>query len=174
MRIRPALTKIIAFTAIVLAVGCGKKTTKLENTLPEPEPSRPPVYTPEQETKFVAQDMDEEMRRILVPVYFDYDRYNLRSDAVEIMEKIASFLEQHKGIRILIEGHADERGTDEYNMGLGENRARSARNYLTGYGLSGNRFEMVTFGKSRPANPSCNDDPCHQLNRRVEWKVLSR
>jgi peptidoglycan-associated lipoprotein len=158
---------------VAATVGCNKKTKIQEPTAATAQPPAP-IHSAEDAGELTTADMDAQTREILVPVYFDYDRYNLRADAVGTMDRIAAFLDQNNGIRVLIEGHADERGTDEYNMGLAENRARSARNFLTGYGIAANRIEMVTFGKNRPVNPQCDDDACHQLNRRVEWKVLAR
>jgi len=111
----------------------------------------------------------------LAPIYFDYDKYNLRPDAIATLEKIAPYLRENSTMRIKIEGHADERGTDEYNIGLGENRAKSARKYLEKYGIASKRLEIVSYGRSRPVNPNCGEDEsCHQQNRRVEWVILSR
>lgn len=75
----------------------------------------------------------------------------------------------------MAQGHADERGSSEYNMGLGENRSKSVKNYLTSYGISSDRIEVTSYGEERPAQSDCgNDENCHQMNRRVEWLVLAK
>jgi peptidoglycan-associated lipoprotein len=163
-----------AICCLALAAGCSKKVTKIEPT-PEPAPAPvvEPAPAPEPEPE-PAPQVDEALQ-ILIPIYFDYDKSNLRSDALATLESIGPFLQRNPAMRIMIEGHADERGTDEYNIGLGENRAKSARQWLTKYGIDKGRIEIVSYGKSRPADMNCGeDDACHAKNRRVEWKVLSR
>jgi peptidoglycan-associated lipoprotein len=111
----------------------------------------------------------------LVPVYFAYDKYDLLPESVSKLEKIAPFLQSNTAIRVLIEGNADERGSAEYNMGLGESRARTVKNYLTTYGIPDTRMEITSYGKERPAVPNCGEDEsCHAKNRRVEWKILAK
>jgi peptidoglycan-associated lipoprotein len=92
-----------------------------------------------------------------------------------LLETIASFLKDHPSVRLMAEGNADERGSSEYNMGLGENRAKAVKNYLTSYGISSDRVETTSYGRERPANSNCGeDDACHAKNRRVEWRVLAK
>ncbi|MFH1761351.1 MAG: OmpA family protein, partial [bacterium] len=102
------------------------------------------------EARFNTKEPGAELKEMLQSLYYDYDKHNLRTDALARLEKIAPFLAGKPDLRILIEGYADERGTDEYNMGLGENRARSAHQYLVNYGIDSKRFAMVTYGKTRP------------------------
>ena len=72
--------------------------------------------------------------------------------------------------RVVIEGHCDERGSSEYNIGLGEKRARAVQSYLISYGIDRNRLDVTSLGKERPVASSCSDDFCHAKNRRCEWK----
>lgn len=159
--------------------GCSKKVTKIE---PIPEP-KPQVEAPEPEKPvpqpvveaFVPVDLDAKMREILQTVYFDFDKYDLRSDAISVLGRIAGFMQEHKTVRLLAEGHCDERGSSEYNMGLGENRAKAVKKYLTSYGIAADRIETTSFGKERPVKMNCAaDDNCSQANRRVEWKALAK
>jgi peptidoglycan-associated lipoprotein len=163
----------VSACCLALTVGCAKKTTKID-PIPEPAPApayEPPPPPPEPEPEPVVEDPSS----FLVPVYFDYDKSNLRPDAMSTLESIGPFLNRNPSMRIMIEGHADERGTDEYNIGLGESRAKSALNWLVNYGISESRIETVSYGRARPVNPNCGeDDYCHSRNRRVEWKVISR
>ena len=84
-------------------------------------------------------------------VFFDLDRSDLRPDAIATLEKQAAFLRSYGQYTIVVEGHADERGTREYNLGLGERRANSVREFLVSLGVSGDRVRMISYGKERPA-----------------------
>ncbi len=176
-----AFFRFCAILALALAIGmsgCTKKTTKIETpppapvAEPEPQPEPEPTFEPSDEDVFVAADMDAEMRELLVPIYFSYDQWELKPEEVAKLERIAPFLSEHPDKRILIEGHADERGTNEYNIGLGENRAKTVKQYLVSYGISSSRFETTSYGRERPATPNCPDEACHAKNRRVEWVIL--
>ncbi|MBN1983445.1 MAG: OmpA family protein, partial [Chitinivibrionales bacterium] len=90
------------------------------------------------------------------------------------LEMAARFLGRYPNVRILVEGHCDERGSSEYNMGLGENRGRAVKNYLNNYGIQSMRVEVTSWGKERPVNRGCTDEECHAKNRRAVYKVLSK
>lgn len=170
----------ICCVACMLVVGCAKKTTKVEGPLSKPEPApkaevQAPAPAPAPSDSFKVEDLDSKTREILLPIYFNYDKYDLLPESVNKLEKIAPFLQSKTSLRVLIEGNADERGSSEYNMGLGESRARTVKNYLTTYGVADSRLEITSYGKERPAFPNCGaDDACHAKNRRVEWKILAK
>ncbi len=172
---------IAVVAALAGAVGCGsRKTTKIEEPVPEPTVEAEQVeeprseFVPSDEDVFETVDMDAAMREIFVPIYFDYDMYDLKPAALEKLERIARFLSENGSVRVLIEGHADERGSNEYNIGLGENRAKAVKNYLTGFGIDGLRLEYTSYGRERPAISNCPDEECHSKNRRVEWQLLQK
>jgi peptidoglycan-associated lipoprotein len=173
---------MLAVTAASLClVGCHHAAKMPQPALPESKPPAP-VETPKVETptppppeEFKPVDMDAEALKALQTVYFDFDKYDLRSDAVASLGIAAKFLQDHVSFRVLAEGNCDERGSEEYNMGLGEKRAKAVKQYLTSYGISGDRIETTSYGKERLARTGCgNDDACNQANRRVEWKVLAK
>lgn len=83
-------------------------------------------------------------------IFFDFDQYNIRPDARDGLQAQAEFLRANEDVRILLEGHADERGTREYNLALGARRANSARQFLIREGVAANRIETISFGKDRP------------------------
>lgn len=91
-------------------------------------------------------------------VFFGYDRYDLNAEGQAVLGMQAEWLGRHPNITITIEGHADERGTREYNLALGERRASSVKRYLMALGIDGNRINVISYGKERPAvlgsNPS--------------------
>ncbi|MBD3391069.1 MAG: OmpA family protein [Chitinivibrionales bacterium] len=177
--IRSKILCVAAVCMAVLAAGCSKKQTKVAPEV-EPAPQEEVVepetkeFVPSDEDVFRPVDMDEQMRQVLSTLYFDYDKWDLRPESIEVLEGVAAFMSENPGVRLLVEGHADERGTNEYNIGLGENRAKAARQYLISYGVEENRLEYTSYGRERPANPNCQTEECHAKNRRVEWKVLAK
>jgi len=98
--------------------------------------------------------------------YFDYDKSNIRPDAETTLTADADFLKQHPNIKFTIEGHCDERGSEEYNLGLGDRRATSAKSYLTNLGVTADRMSTISFGKDRPVCTDHNEE-CWQRNRRA-------
>jgi peptidoglycan-associated lipoprotein len=131
-------------------------------TEPEPEPEPPP---PTPEPKILKQDD-------LQPIYFDFDRYNLRSGDREILNRNALMLKEFPAARIRIEGNCDERGTVEYNLPLGEKRARSAKDYLVNLGIDPDRISIITYGKER-AN-RCHNESCWSEDRRDDFIIVSQ
>lgn len=122
----------------------------------------------------LASEIAEKVRQNLQTVYFDFNSYLLNNDAVNKLNIAAKFLTENAGIRILIQGHCDERGSSEYNMGLGERRARAVKEYFLNYGLQPIRFEITSLGKEQPIVSFCSDEPCHNKNRRAEFLVLAK
>jgi peptidoglycan-associated lipoprotein len=103
-------------------------------------------------------------------VFFDYDKYSLRTDQSSVAQKNASFLAQHPGMKVLIEGHCDDRGSDEYNLALGASRAEEVKQALERYGVAGDRIKTVSLGKEKPFCREENDQ-CWQENRRGHFSV---
>lgn len=100
-------------------------------------------------------------------VFFDFDKYDLRPEAREQLERQAAWLKANPTVTVTVEGHADERGTREYNLALGERRADSARNYLVALGINPNRIQTISYGKERPAVLGSNDAAWAQNRRGV-------
>lgn len=169
---------LAAMTIFTGFIDCQKKVTKVES--PAPQPEKPAVETPKTQPltpleEFKPIDMDAQARETFQTIYFDFDKYDLRPDAIAKMETIAKFLQEHTTLRILAEGNCDERGSSDYNMALGENRAEAAKQYLVSYGINPARIETTSYGKERPVRLNCgNDEACNQANRRVEWKILAK
>jgi len=104
-------------------------------------------------------------------IYFDFDKSDLKPKGRKTLDKQAAWLQEHEDVRILIEGHADERGTREYNLALGERRANSAKRYLVGKGIAADRIDTVSYGKDRPAVAGSNEEAWSQ-NRRAVTQIL--
>ncbi|MBI5598782.1 MAG: peptidoglycan-associated lipoprotein Pal [Deltaproteobacteria bacterium] len=116
-----------------------------------------------------AQKLSEEARKIR-DVYFDYDRYSVRDDEREALEENARLLKKDRKAKVLIEGHADERGSAEYNIALGERRADAVKRYLSDLGIDSSRISTVSYGKEKP---SCleHTEECWQKNRRARFVI---
>jgi len=109
---------------------------------------------------------------VLKRVHFDFDKYDLRPEAVRTLGDNAASMKQYPQFKVRIEGHCDERGTVEYNLALGEKRARAARDYLVSLGTPAGRLSIVSFGKERPLDPGHNESAWAQ-NRRDEFTFLA-
>jgi peptidoglycan-associated lipoprotein len=125
---------------------------------PAPAPAPPPPAPPPA----------VEEKAMLDPVYFDFDKSFIREDAKPALQKSADYLKKNKDAKIQVQGNCDERGTSEYNMALGDRRATSAKKYLVGLGVNGNRISTVSYGKEKPICTDHNEE-CWQKNRRGDF-----
>ncbi|MCB1866154.1 MAG: peptidoglycan-associated lipoprotein Pal [Chromatiales bacterium] len=100
-------------------------------------------------------------------IYFDFDSSSIRSEYRDVVAAHAEYLAQNPGTRVVLEGHCDERGTREYNIGLGERRSSSVGNLMAAHGAGQRQIELVSFGEERPVDPG-HDDGAWSKNRRVE------
>jgi peptidoglycan-associated lipoprotein len=98
--------------------------------------------------------------------YFDYDKADVRPDARDALSQTAQFLRSYPQVKVVLEGHCDERGSTEYNLALGDRRAAAAKQFLTSLGISADRMETVSYGKERPFC-SASTEECYQQNRRA-------
>lgn len=104
----------------------------------------------------------------LETIYFDYDKYNLKSDAKTALGTNAKTMRENAGVSVVIEGHCDERGTVEYNLALGEKRAKAARDYLVDLGVKVDRIRTISYGEERPSDPG-HVDAAWARNRRAAF-----
>ena len=185
-----SLKTCVLFLAVALAItGCPKKkpTAPPTDTLTTSTTSVPPtveVATPSQ-----AQNIDQtpdpfagdilaaqrtaEEKGLLGDVYFDFNKDELKPEARERLSKNAEFLKAHPDFQLTIEGHCDERGTNEYNLALGERRAAAARDYVVSLGVAGSRLRTISYGEERPLCSDSNEG-CWQLNRRAHFLITGR
>ncbi|MDO9465349.1 MAG: OmpA family protein [bacterium] len=122
-----------------------------------------PLEKPVKDTIFVEPSAKEKV--IFSDILFDYDSYRLGKDTISTLEKVATWLKKHRNIRLMIEGHCDERGSRKYNLILGEQRALSVRRYLTGLGISPSRLYTITYGEDKPVDTG-HDEKAWAKNRR--------
>jgi len=109
----------------------------------------------------------------LMLIHFEFDKYTLSSESRDLLKKNAEWLRKNSTAKVLIEGHADERGTNEYNMALGEKRAHSARQYFIELGIPADRLSTISYGEERPADPRHNEEAWTK-NRRDAFTSLGR
>jgi peptidoglycan-associated lipoprotein len=119
----------------------------------------PTQMSPEQEFKAGVQD-----------IFFDYDNYDIRTDAQSTLAKDADFLVKHPTIRVVIGGYCDERGSNEYNLVLGQNRAQATMTALVTAGVAADRIRVISYGKEKPFCTDSNEE-CWQLNRRAGFTL---
>jgi peptidoglycan-associated lipoprotein len=184
------MKKLLIILLLVVAVGCSKKYTKSpeetakgpeepiqEETIEITEEVVEEVEIPKDEMiseeDMASQDMsaEEKAEQIFQDVLFDYDRYDIRDEARSVLDSVASFLNDEKDLNIAIEGHCDERGTNEYNLALGEKRAKGTKNYLVSLGISPERVTVVTYGEEKQLCMDQNE-ACWQQNRRAHFVIL--
>ena len=104
------------------------------------------------------QKAEAAMRVLATMIHFDFDKANLHPEDAALLEQKIPILQTNPGVRIQIAGNCDERGSDEYNLALGNRRTIAARNYLTNHGIAGDRIETVSYGKERPIDPHHNPE----------------
>ncbi|MGH7325297.1 MAG: peptidoglycan-associated lipoprotein Pal [Candidatus Rokuibacteriota bacterium] len=109
----------------------------------------------------------------LKDIYFDFDKYDVRPSDAKVLDGNAAWLKTNANMLVLIEGHCDERGTNEYNLALGERRAKSAMNYLVSQGVQGSRITIISYGEERPVCTEKNE-ACWAKNRRAHFLVKPR
>jgi len=175
----------------LMITGCAKRpaTTAAQTAAPAPTPSSAaPAPTPSPSSGAAAapggaaatsaqtpRPSPREFMAVaaLKEVYFDFDKYDIRPADAKTLDANATWLKSNADNLVLIEGHCDERGTNEYNLALGERRAKATMNYLVSQGIQANRITIISYGEERPV---CNEktEACWAKNRRANFLVKPR
>ena len=179
---RSAKVILLMLALAVLLTGCPKRPVATgvaapappaPTATPAPTPAPPAIVTPApapapppRAAQFVENDN-------LKDVYFDFDKSDIRPQDAKILDANAAWLKTRGNDLVLIEGHCDERGTNEYNLALGERRARATMNYLLAQGLPAGRITIISYGKERPV---CSEhaESCWARNRRAHFLIKSQ
>ncbi len=176
---------VLALAASTAFTACGKKTPPAPPPPPPLAPEAPPPAPPPPPRPEVAPVVDEyarikamsaediEKSGLLAEVYFDFDKAEIRDQDRGVLSKNAEALKRFDFLRITVEGHCDERGTVEYNLALGERRAKAAHDYLVSLGVPAERLKTVSYGKEVPACAQSSED-CWQKNRRAHFTVSGK
>jgi peptidoglycan-associated lipoprotein len=179
----PSLLMLLSTAA--LAVACGGKAAP-EEPAPQPQPVAEPAPAPAPaddsaererlEKERVAREAAEKARAVAADlaamINFDYDQAVVRQADQATLDRKAAILAANPKLKIRIAGHADARGSDEYNLALGNRRAAAAKRYLENKGVDGSRMDVVSYGEERPLNPG-NDETAYAQNRRDEFEVTA-
>ena len=145
---------VIFATLILSACSTAKKSGNIDGD----------VYTGKETVKYLASGVADR-------IFFATNKSSLTTASRATLRKQATYLRKNKNLNVTIEGHADERGTREYNLALGERRANAARDYLMTYGISGKRISTISYGKEKPVNPASSPLSWSQNRRSVTVKV---
>jgi peptidoglycan-associated lipoprotein len=163
------LALILPLMLVGLIVGCGGK----QEVMP-PEVKPPAETTPEvtEETTVAETPEVEEAAPKFVSIYFDTDKWFLRDDAKQGLQQDVQIMQEHPDLNVQIQGNCDERNTEDYNLALGEKRARSAYDYMVSLGIPKDRLSIITFGETRPVALGHNEEAWRQ-NRRCDLVVMN-
>ena len=177
---------LMLLTAATFAVACGGKSAP-EQPAPEPTPAPAPEQPASQpaddsaerdrlEKERLAREAAEKNRTVAADlaamINFDYDQAVVRPADQATLDRKAAILIANPSVKIRIAGHADERGSDEYNLALGNRRAAAAKRYLENKGVDASRVDVISYGEERPLNPG-NDETAYAQNRRDEFEVTA-
>jgi peptidoglycan-associated lipoprotein len=193
MNTRSRRAAVLAITCVLVAMlaACAKKQPPIARPLPPPPPSAGTTTTPPEpaapisepepaapqpvaEDAIASGSIDEINRNSpLKPVFFGFDESEVDAAGQRVLESNAEVLKKYPAWQISIEGHADERGTAEYNRALGERRAVAARNYLVSLGVAADRVKTVSYGKEFPFDPGHNEQAWSK-NRRAHFVVTAK
>jgi peptidoglycan-associated lipoprotein len=174
--------RILFLFAIVAALGCRHRVTNTPPAAAPPaaaaaaEAAPQPVEAPAADFKSNAPAAEASPRSEaagLHDAFFDYDRSALREDAREALTRSAEWLRSHPQVAVVLEGHCDERGTEQYNLALGEHRAQTAREYLLSLGVDPSRISIVSYGEERPFDGG-HDEDAWSKNRRAHFTAAQR
>jgi len=164
---------LLASTALI--AGCGKK--KVDTLPPAAEGSdygqtqTDPNAGAGQITPGSQEDFLQQVGQYGDRILFETDRFNVDAEDQDVLQRQAQWLAQYPGTRITVEGHADERGTRDYNLALGERRANSAKNFLVSVGVDASRIQTVSYGKERPSALGSDEQAWAQNRRAVTVTV---
>lgn len=161
-----------------LVLGACKKKTVAPAPAPAPAPAEaaPTRPTPTPAPRDTMAEYNEKVAatrmRLLETIYFEYDADELRDDARASLDAKIAVMNANPGLRIKVNGHCDERGSDEYNIALGRRRAEAAKRYLTDRGIDASRIETSSFGRERPAVQGTGEEAWSK-NRRDEFEITA-
>ena len=172
MKVAPRwIVPLVTVCALVVLGGCAKKAVQTPPTPPPAPPVSHAVDTTTTPTPPPAPPVSGTVATSdMKDAFFDFDQSVLRDDARAALDQDARLLRDHPNVSIVIEGHCDERGTEEYNQALGERRAGAAKDYLTQAGIEAGRIETISYGKTRPFADG-HDESAWAQNRRAHVVV---
>jgi len=159
-------TSSVTYTATAIGPGGrAQDTARITVNVPPPPPEAPPPPPPRRDPS-----MSELFDGNIQTIYFDYDKAEIRPDQMSRLQGNAAWLKQNPNVRFTIEGNCDERGSQEYNLALGDHRSNVVKEFLVQQGIASSRINIISFGEERP---TCREETeaCMQRNRRADFKM---
>ena len=163
------LALLLVIPGLLFTASCAKKVVKSELAVTEDEAAAA-EKTSQQASEIMREKMAAKNMFINEDIYFDFDKSNLRLLAQDVLRRKAEWLWSNSEVSVIIEGHCDERGTNEYNIALGDRRAESARNFLVDLGITGSRLTTISYGEERPVDSGHNEEAWAK-NRRAHFTI---
>lgn len=161
-----AASLALAMTFFLTMGACSKKVVKET----EPDTGAADTMSAEDQEQMGQRDIGYAEESALRDIQFDFDRSDITSEARSILQDSADWIRSNAGVKVQIEGHCDERGTEEYNLALGERRANAVKNYLISLGVEGDTLYTISYGEELPLDPG-HDDMAWAKNRRAHFLV---
>ncbi len=159
------LALLLVIPGLLFTASCAKKTVKSELAV-----TAAAEKTSQQASEIMREKMAAKNMFINEDIYFDFDKSNLLLLAQDVLRRKAEWLWSNSEVSVIIEGHCDERGTNEYNIALGDRRAESARNFLVDLGITGSRLTTISYGEERPVDSGRNEEAWAK-NRRAHFTI---
>ncbi|MCB1601075.1 MAG: peptidoglycan-associated lipoprotein Pal [Xanthomonadales bacterium] len=159
--------RVLVIALALAGVACKKEVVKPEAPPQTPPPTQPTTNTVQEESWTNPALLDSKPCLVSRVAYFDLDQTTIKSEAMEMLRCHGKWLASNPGARISLEGHADERGSREYNLGLGERRGNAVRDMLLANGGRSEQVAVVSYGEERPICTD-SDESCWSKNRRAE------
>ncbi len=181
------LVSFLLILMLAFSFSCARKAKPVRTAAEEPAEVTPPEEVTEEVKKPATAEEweagkvekaeltvnDYNVMGVLKDVHFDFDKYNIKSQEATILEENSRWLLANPTVIVLIEGHCDERGTNQYNLALGERRSQSAKAYLIALGVSPERFKTISYGEEMPVDPGHNEIAWAK-NRRAHFLIISK
>ena len=181
------LSAAVILTALILFTGCQKKvSTRPEEAPPQPVKEQPEAAqkpkTPEKisEKKVesvtssdIASEYAEGKEGMFADIMFDYDKYDIKESDKSVLQSVAEWMTKNSSAKVSVEGNCDDRGTNEYNLALGDRRAKAVRDYLVSLGVASSRIETISYGEEKQVCTEQSEE-CWAKNRRAHFVILTK
>ncbi|MFB0517677.1 MAG: peptidoglycan-associated lipoprotein Pal [Acidobacteriota bacterium] len=181
------LVSFLLILMLAFSFSCARKAKPVRTVGEEPAEVTPPEEVTEEVKKPVTAEEweagkvekaeltvnDYNIMGVLKDIHYDFDKYNIKPQEANVLEENARWLLANLTVIVLIEGHCDERGTNQYNLALGERRAQSAKAYLIALGVSPERFKTISYGEEMPVDPG-HSEIAWSKNRRAHFLIISK
>lgn len=167
MRSRKTVFIYLLLLLIPFVGACKKKAPVMEPTGQAAAPTEVQPSEPTEMRDTTSGAEIDNLTKQFQPVFFDFDKYDIRDDMASALQQDARLMKDNRGVTIILEGHCDERGTEEYNLALGERRAKAAKDYLMSLGVDESQLQTISYGENRPFAFQHNEESWRQ-NRRAQ------